>query len=63
MDSVTHSVSDTIGRSETFLTITDAKKKSLLYTLDCKRDGYVNMRHNTLRDKIAKLNRHLCTDV
>ena len=38
-------------------------KNSVDHTLNCKRGGYVNMRHNNIRDFEAHLLREVCKDV
>jgi hypothetical protein len=39
------------------------KKNSVEHTLNCKLGGYVNMRHNNIRDLEATLLRPICRDV
>lgn len=38
-------------------------KNNINHTLDCKKGGYVSMRHNAIRDTEANLLREVCRDV
>ncbi len=38
-------------------------RNSLVHCLSCKKGGYVNLRHNALRDGLANITKEVCRDV
>ena len=39
------------------------ERNDIIHVLNCKKGGYVSLRHNSLRDAIANIMRGVCTDV
>ena len=39
------------------------QRNDIIHVLNCKKGGYVSLRHNSLRDAIANVMRGVCTDV